>query len=426
MQLAERHRTRLPGFGGKGLGLGMAALCLAVCVTSQALQASESPSKALSADAAALRAEILDLQVSFTGLARRVRAHEQALVSAEDTLAKLERTQAEKLEELARRRQDHYRTLAALQRIALHPRTAVAVSAERPLDALRGALLLKAAVPALDEQAAELRLALEELDGLRYAILEERRNIAAASVALEQQRQAVALLIARKKNVLAVTEAELEQAETRAATLARQAADLRELMTLAVREDGNADATAAGVEADAATPQTADEDDASPAGDETLSPGTQVAVLERPDTIRSFPADQGHILLPVAGQIVHRFGEHSAAVGALDPILKGIKIRCRPGAEVVAPYDGKVVYAGAFRSYGQILIIDHGGQYHTLLAGLHRIRAVVGQWVLAGEPVATMTPQDDKEPELYLELRRTGQPINPLPWLAEGEQKARG
>nr|WP_242480579.1 peptidoglycan DD-metalloendopeptidase family protein [Rhodovibrio sodomensis] len=120
---------------------------------------------------------------------------------------------------------------------------------------------------------------------------------------------------------------------------------------------------------------------------------------------------------------------------------KGIEIVTRPGAQVVAPYDGKVVYAGPFRGYGRILIIEHGGRYHSLLAGLERIDAVVGQWVLAGEPVGVMAggataggtgaggqinPPAGRTPKLYVELRRTGQPINPLPWLARTGDKVRG
>ena len=101
-------------------------------------------------------------------------------------------------------------------------------------------------------------------------------------------------------------------------------------------------------------------------------------------------------------------------------------IAARPGAQVVAPYDGKVVYAGNFRSYGQILIIQHGGRYHTLLAGLDRVDAVVGQWLLAGEPVGIMGAPHGGDPELYLELRHAGKPINPLPWLATSGPKVRG
>lgn len=402
-----------------------AAAILGTCIFIGPLQAKEAGPAELSAAAEALRIEILDLQVNFASLARRVRAHEQALASAEKSLSELELAQEEKLEALARQRQNHYLTLAALQRLALHPRAAVAVTSAQPTDVLRGALLLKTALPALENQANDLRLSLEELDALRHAILEEQKAIANATVALEQRRLDVARLIARKKGVLETTEVERERAAARATILARQAADLHELMALAAKEEEEPEARVAEDEHEATAAEAETTDNT--ANDNAQSPtDTQVALLERPDTVRSFPSEPGHILLPVAGHIVHRFGEHASRAEGLDPVLEGITIRTRAGAEVVAPYDGKVVYAGDFRSYGQILIIDHGGQYHTLLAGLHRIRAVVGQWVLAGEPVATMSTQDSDEPELYLELRQTGQPINPLPWLAEGERKARG
>ncbi|MCW9046109.1 MAG: peptidoglycan DD-metalloendopeptidase family protein, partial [Alphaproteobacteria bacterium] len=89
----------------------------------------------------------------------------------------------------------------------------------------------------------------------------------------------------------------------------------------------------------------------------------------------------------------------------------------RLGAHVVAPYDGRVVYAGPFRGYGQLLIIEHGEGYHTLLAGMERIDSVVGQWLLAGEPIGVMSKNKSKKPTLYLEMRKDGHPINPVPWL---------
>ena len=89
-------------------------------------------------------------------------------------------------------------------------------------------------------------------------------------------------------------------------------------------------------------------------------------------------------------------------------------------------FRSQVVYAVPFRRYGQILIIEHGGRYHTLLAGLDRIHAVVGQWLLAGEPVGVLGSPQSGHPELYFELRRAGQPNNPLPWLATTGDKVRG
>jgi septal ring factor EnvC (AmiA/AmiB activator) len=127
--------------------------------------------------------------------------------------------------------------------------------------------------------------------------------------------------------------------------------------------------------------------------------------------------------MPVRGRVVRLYDQESETAGAA---TKGISIQARSGAQVVAPFDGKVAYAGPFRGYGLILIIDHGERYHTILAGFDRIDAVVGQWVLAGEPVARMGDPTGDNPELYFELRRTGQAINPLPWLATTDDKVRG
>ncbi|MGY8959212.1 MAG: murein hydrolase activator EnvC family protein, partial [Alphaproteobacteria bacterium] len=93
---------------------------------------------------------------------------------------------------------------------------------------------------------------------------------------------------------------------------------------------------------------------------------------------------------------------------------------------VIAPFDGKVVFSGPFRNYGQILIIEHRGGYHTVLAGLSRIDATVGQWLLAGEPVGVLAARSQGKPTLYVELRHNGQPINPAPWIVARTGKVRG
>ncbi len=103
---------------------------------------------------------------------------------------------------------------------------------------------------------------------------------------------------------------------------------------------------------------------------------------------------------------------------------KGVTIATRSRAQVISPADGVVLFAGPFRGYGQLLIIEYGDGYHMLLAGMDRIDAAVGQSLLAGEPVGTMT--DTNAPELYVELRHEGQPINPLPWLTAGKSKGQG
>jgi septal ring factor EnvC (AmiA/AmiB activator) len=123
--------------------------------------------------------------------------------------------------------------------------------------------------------------------------------------------------------------------------------------------------------------------------------------------------------LPVSGAILR--GEAEPATTA----SQRLSLRTIPAAAVVAPFDGRVVYAGPFRADGVILIIRHGDGYHSLLAGLGRAEVSVGQWVLAGEPVGVMP--DAAEPGsdgvFYFELRRDGRPVDPQPWLAKRDEK---
>ena len=149
-----------------------------------------------------------------------------------------------------------------------------------------------------------------------------------------------------------------------------------------------------------------------------------VATLDiaRPDEMRSMAEAQGDLVFPVSGTIATRYNQTSSAGVA----SRGITIETRPNALVTAPFDGVVVFAGPFRGYGQLLIIEHSEGYHSLLAGLGRIDGVLGQWVLAGEPVGIMEREQDEAPRLYVELRRNGQPVNPLRWLAAADRKASG
>jgi septal ring factor EnvC (AmiA/AmiB activator) len=104
-----------------------------------------------------------------------------------------------------------------------------------------------------------------------------------------------------------------------------------------------------------------------------------------------------------------------------------MSVATRPGAQVTAPCDGWVVYAAPYRSYGQLLILNAGGGYHVVLAGVETYSVEVGQFVLTGEPIAVMGngPQvasaivaGSTQPVLYIEFRKDGTPIDPAPWWA--------
>jgi murein hydrolase activator len=134
------------------------------------------------------------------------------------------------------------------------------------------------------------------------------------------------------------------------------------------------------------------------------------ARLDRPDAP----------ILPVPGEIVGRFGDLSDGVGA-----PSLPIRARAGQAVAAPDAGRVAWAGDFKSYGLLLIIEHQREYHTLLWGMSRLDVADGDIVRAGQVVGVMGPGEEGT-VLHLEVRRNGRPVNPLPWLAASSSKVRG
>jgi septal ring factor EnvC (AmiA/AmiB activator) len=348
-----------------------------------ALAATKQKQAALAAAAAALAKQTADLQASLVQRAAAVQAAEKELSQIEETLATLQDARQAKLAELADRRRALQGSLAALERLAMTPPGAALID-EDPLDIARGSLLLGYAVPELQRRAASLAGEVAQMDALGREIEGRRSRAQAVASTLEQDRQQVTELLKRKADLQRQTAGEASAAQARSEKLAAQAHDLHDLL------------------------------------EKLASEKPQTAAISRPAHVRPFPTQQASLVPPVAGQLVGHFGAPDAAAGST---AKGILLETRPGATVVAPFDGQVLFRGPFRSYGEILIIQHDGGYHSLLAGLARSDAVVGQWVLAGEPVGVMGPSQGGNPKLYMELRRDGHPIDPVPWLGKSDSK---
>ena len=103
-----------------------------------------------------------------------------------------------------------------------------------------------------------------------------------------------------------------------------------------------------------------------------------------------------------------------------------MSLQSRENARVISPADGWIVYAGPFRTYGQLLIINAGNEYHVVLAGMEKLNVSPGQFVLVGEPIGQMGAKrlastgaidvSTTKPILYVEFRKDGNPIDPSPW----------
>ena len=419
---------------------------------------------------AAIRAEIKTLRGQLQATARKAQDLEDKLTIGERRLAELERERIAKQQTFDTQHGALSKTLAALQRIARRPPEAALVAPGPPADTYRSALLLSKAVPVIEARATSLHAELTALEVIKRQISLEQSDLTAANSALQRERRDLTALIEKKRRLEDVASAEQRAARARIKQLAREASTLREFLAqlerdserrsaaeakslaqakaeMAAREKAEAEAQAqaaaqAAAQAEAAAEARAlaeSESAALPPAEQALEPPaapaeTQTAALpppavtlplEKPVNVRPFPQSpsRSNLVMPARGDLVRIFGDPQAQAGEES---KGISIKTRNKAQVVAPYDGRVAYAGEFRRYGQILIIEHGGRYHTLLAGLALILAVEGQWVLAGEPIGVMGNAEDVDPILYLELRQSGQPINPLPWLATTDNKVQG
>lgn len=307
--------------------------------------------------------------------------------------------------------------LPVMLRLSLWPaETVLAVPAE-PEEALRGALVLRGMVRRLEEEAAALRAA--------------QRAAAEALAVAEREEAALAAAERRAREATAAVEAELaeatrrraaaEEAEDRAAERAQaaaaQARDLSEMLQRLERERVRREAeerASAAARAAAEARRRAEEARARRLAEEARE---RQAAPERPAQREAATAAPPRAVdgraLPVAGRIATQWGE-----GGPGGPHRGLTFAAGPGARVVSPCAGRAVYAAPFRSFGLLLIVDCGGGYHFVLAGLDRLDTAAGRRLLAGEPVGVLAGSGGAGASLYVELRRNGQPVDPRPWFA--------
>lgn len=389
----------------------------------KALEASRQQQQELGQQASFLAAELERMRIEEVAAAQSAQAHEEALTRLEAQVASLTQEEQAKTAELNRERQAQTQLATALLRLARYPPSGLALAEGTPVDLLRGGILLSAAVPPLVERANLLSIELKTLVDLRDQIREAEASHRIESDSLAKEEARIHDLIGEKAALQEKTAQDAAATAQQVAKLAAQASDLKDLIDRAEAEARQRAADAAKereTELAALAPPPTVERGSGPEVQAAL-PSPALIDPTRPASIRPFSAARGRMVYPAAGSVVVSFGGSDSAGES----SKGITLETRSGAQVVAPFDGRVVFAGPFKGYGRILIIGHGDGYHSLVAGLDKIDSSVGQWLVAGEPIGTM-PAGEAKPRLYLELRHDGQPINPLPWLATRDAKVNG
>lgn len=403
--------------------------------TRRLLQASGDVKARLDAEVSSLRTDRGRLAAALLDTTARLRTTEGRINEIEQRLVTLTQTEEAIRSSLSSRRGVIVEVLAALQRMGRSPPPAVIVRPEDMLEAVRASMLLGAVLPELRQETEALAGDLAEMVRLRTAAATEREALGKEVTTLVEDRQRVAALVEARQQDLAAAERRARDEGEKITAMSQQAASLKDLIGRLESEIDSA--TRAAEEARKAAERA--ETEARSANDaQVRETREKIAALAFRDPARMAPKvgfgeTRGMLPLPVVGSLLKGFNAPDAAGGT----LKGAAYATRPGAMVSAPCDGWIVFAGPFRSYGQLLIINAGGGYYVLLAGMERMNVGVGQFVLTGEPVALMgeasqataasVGSDTTQPVLYVEFRKDGVSIDPSPWWAAStNEKVRG
>jgi murein hydrolase activator len=360
------------------------------------------------------------LNQSLIASASRIRATEERIAAMEIHLRQLDSNEANIRKSLDGRRAQIAEILAALQRIGRRPPPAVFAGAEDAIKSLRTAMSLEAVLPQMRSEANKLQVELAELARVKAAKATEHRQLEAELADLAIMQKSMASLVDERQNRQTEVEQAIAAERQRAVTLARQVDNLKDLIG---KLEPGGDGARRGARASTRSGDESKTTNAARSGLAALNDPARMAPAI------AFVSAKGRLPLPVNGARIREFGAPDGA-GSNE---KGISIATRPAAQVTAPCDGWVVYAAPYRSYGQLLILNVGGGYHVLLAGMERITVDPGQFVLTGEPVAVMgsgtrvasvsaagssSAIGSPQPVLYIEFRKDGTPVDSGPWWA--------
>jgi len=319
----------------------------------------------------------------------QIRALEKEIATLDSKIGDLANAAAAKKTAITSENRNLGLTLAALERLSQNPPEILLFRPAQAVATVRTASLLSLSLPAIQAKAEGLKADLDELSLLRAEIASVRETRTQSLATLRGEEARLKAMQGEKQALYRDLSASLKKENERLSKLAREARDLETLLSRLEKE----------------------------------RPAAESGAFTAPSLAAgaAFAKAKGLLPYPAPGRVVERFGEKITGGTA-----KGIKIETRAGAPVLAPFDGQIIFAGPFRTYGLLLIIAHGDGYHSLLAGLSRIDGEVGQWVLAGEPVGVLPATRVAAGEgqggvgsasLYLEFRKNGAPFNPLPWL---------
>ncbi|TFE99113.1 hypothetical protein B5M44_06980 [Shinella sumterensis] len=386
---------------------------------SQSISVSEEKTKELEAEIARLdksRQTLRDAIVQSAALRKQM---EEKILAGEKRLEGMREQEAGVRASLHERRGVLAEVLAALQRMGRNPPPALLVTPDDALASVRSAILLGAVVPGIRKETDALIDDLAALMDIKSDIDREKTELTdAMQIRLDEEKRSE-LLVAQNEALTETNNRTLAAEKRRAEELAGRATSLEGLIGSLEKEIGSV--------RDAAALARAKEEERRGLSEAEREKARALARDSVPDKNRIAPAYefsqlQAKLDYPVAGDPLRQFGDADGT----GHDSQGLTLATNPGALVTAPADGWIVFAGTFRSYGRMIILNAGEGYHLVLSGMDKVNVREGQFVVAGEPLAVMgekriasvnalTLETDK-PTLYIEFRKNGKPVDSRPW----------
>ena len=324
----------------------------------------------------AMDQEVKTVQKEMVNLANKVRKHEDQLSLLEQKKKELEKRQKELESNLSLSSKQMAKLMQAMQTLALRPREILLTQAATPIQMLRSYRLIQYSVPIVGGLKQTTLEDLNQLSQVKFELQSKIASIKTTTAELADKNEQMEKLAQQKKILQAQYASNYEKSKAKAEKLAKEASDLKELLANIQKEQQQ----------------------------------KQAASIIQVSGKGAFAKAKGSLAWPAQGKITQNFGD---TTGASQSHAKGMIITTRKGAQVTAPFDGTVLFAGPFQNYGQLVIIDHGDNYLTVLSGMDTITTTLGSQLLTGEPVGHMSTD---YVNLYLEVRQNGQAINPRPW----------
>jgi len=354
------------------------------------------------AEDAAQMAEKLGSELVDVG--KRLRRAEENVRNIEQRINSLTSEESNLRQSLKSQEANLAQLLGIMERLKRRPAITALMQPDDAVSTARSVVLIRSVIPQIDAKAANLRRTLTTLAKVEAELGEERFALSTSRNRLAEQQSDLSRLVDRRRREARKQFARAESESRRLRQLAGQAEDLRELL----------DAVISVTPAMRPTPP---KRRTAPA---PSAPRPRTDISTRALS-KNFARNKGLLSYPVVGTEVLSFGQLDGVVSS-----RGTRLETAPKAQVYAPFDGEIAFAGAFRRFGLVLIIAHGQGYHSLLAGMDQIYGAEGDRILTGEPIGTMGDASRtftksgattmQRPELYLELRRNGDAIDPAPW----------